>query len=318
MFRNIEYIYMVYKEKSFVKAAEKLHISQPSLSATIKKEEARIGAQIFNRNTKPVSLTQFGYDYIRAAEQFFDLQKSLKNKVMEINTLQGGTIALGGSNLGLPYLIPQMIARFKHAYPNVKLTITDTDTQTAKRLLESGELDLFFTNSPLSFAEFESVFCYKEHLVLAVPQSWPINDELAGYALSQSEIGSRIFCVGAGRSIKIDSIKETPLILLHAGNYLRYCTDMIFSERDMIPNVILEVAQSAISLNFARYGLGATILSSRLLEARGLTYSLRVYKIDSRYAERDGFICYRKGANITPAMKRLIDMFKEELDSTPA
>lgn len=55
MFRNMEYVYCVYKERSFSKAAEKLHIAQPSLSAMIRKEEEQAGAPIFERKTRPVS-----------------------------------------------------------------------------------------------------------------------------------------------------------------------------------------------------------------------------------------------------------------------
>ena len=57
MFQGMEYIYTVYKEKSFSKAAKKLFISQPSLSATVKRIEKKIGAPVFDRSTKPVSYT---------------------------------------------------------------------------------------------------------------------------------------------------------------------------------------------------------------------------------------------------------------------
>ena len=68
MFRNMEYVYSVYKERSFSKAAEKLHISQPSLSATIKKIEEQAGAPIFGRKARPVSLTPFRVAFIQEVE----------------------------------------------------------------------------------------------------------------------------------------------------------------------------------------------------------------------------------------------------------
>ena len=65
MFQGMEYIYTVYKEKSFSKAAKKLFISQPSLSATVKRIEKKIGAPIFDRSTKPLTLTECGEKYIQ-------------------------------------------------------------------------------------------------------------------------------------------------------------------------------------------------------------------------------------------------------------
>lgn len=69
MFRNANYIYTVYRERNFSRAAEKLFISQSSLSLTIKKAEERIGAPIFNRSTSPITLTEFGEKYIEAVEE---------------------------------------------------------------------------------------------------------------------------------------------------------------------------------------------------------------------------------------------------------
>ena len=65
MFHNMEYIYCIYKERSFSRAAERLHISQPSLSAMVRKIEAQVGAPIFDRKTRPVSLTPFGTEFVQ-------------------------------------------------------------------------------------------------------------------------------------------------------------------------------------------------------------------------------------------------------------
>ena len=69
MFHEMRYVYAVYQEQSFSKAAEKLYISQPSLSAMVKRAEKRIGSDIFNRSTIPVTLTQIGEAYIADVEK---------------------------------------------------------------------------------------------------------------------------------------------------------------------------------------------------------------------------------------------------------
>ena len=78
MFRNWEYIYQVYRQRSFSRAAEKLHIAQPSLSLTIKKAEEKIGAEIFDRSSTPLRLTEFGEKYIDAVETLKKIQNDLE------------------------------------------------------------------------------------------------------------------------------------------------------------------------------------------------------------------------------------------------
>ena len=88
---------------------------------------------------------------------------------------------------------------------------------------------------------------------------------------------------------------------------MRLCTDMLFEEEQIVPNIILEAEQSAISYNFAKYGLGATILSNTLVDDDHNDNCLIYYKIAGKYAQRDKFICYRKKGGSTIAMQKFIE-----------
>ena len=84
MFRSMDYVYEVYKEKSFTVAAKNLYISQPALSAAIKKVEQKIGTELFDRNSNPIALTDAGRAYIKAVEKIYCVQKDF---VYELNDL---------------------------------------------------------------------------------------------------------------------------------------------------------------------------------------------------------------------------------------
>ena len=73
MFNYANYIYEIYKEKSFSKAAKNLFISQPALSATVRKVEEELQIQLFDRSTSPLSLTLEGEAYIKAVEKIFHI-----------------------------------------------------------------------------------------------------------------------------------------------------------------------------------------------------------------------------------------------------
>ena len=76
--QNNDYIFEVYREKSFTKAANKLFISQPALSAAIKKIEKNIGHELFDRSSNPIKLTEAGEIYIKSIEEI-NLSKSHKS-----------------------------------------------------------------------------------------------------------------------------------------------------------------------------------------------------------------------------------------------
>lgn len=311
MLSNMDYIYAVYKEKSFSKAADKLFISQPSLSITVKKAEEKIGLPIFNRGTSPVSLTPFGVEYIQAVEQIREVEERLRNFVDDEKNLGSGSLSIGGSNFGISYIVPKVLAAFKKTYPNIELKIVEMNTMKTKHLLDSGELDLVVTNRPYDAEKYEQLNCYREHLILAVPDCFPVNERIRGKKLPAEKLGAGIFGIPKERAVSLKEAGDVPFILLKGDNYLRRCVDMIFKEAQTVPKLVLETEQSSVSYNFARMGIGATILSNRLAEDSGQGSGLSFYKIDSPYAVRSTYICYRRGRYFSYAMRRFTEMLVE-------
>ena len=99
MFQGMEYVYEVYKEKSFSKAAQNLFISQPSLSANVKRIEKKVGYPIFDRSTKPMGLTECGEKYIQCVEKMHAVEMEFSNFVNDWIGLKTGSLILGGSSL---------------------------------------------------------------------------------------------------------------------------------------------------------------------------------------------------------------------------
>lgn len=109
MFQGMNYVYEVYKEKSFSKAAKNLYISQPSLSANVRRVEAKIGYPIFNRNTSPLTLTECGERYIQSVEEILAIENSFASFVNDLGGLKTGHLTLGGSSLFSSCLLPRLI-----------------------------------------------------------------------------------------------------------------------------------------------------------------------------------------------------------------
>ena len=119
MFTWKKYVYEVYREKSFSKAAQNLYISQPSLSARIKKIEDRIGFPLFDRSTSPLQVTEVGEVYIEAAEEIYRIEQRVENYINNLTTLKTGHLSIGASNLFAAYILTPLITQFKQKYPEV-------------------------------------------------------------------------------------------------------------------------------------------------------------------------------------------------------
>lgn len=121
----MKYVYAVYQERSFSKAAKKLFISQPALSNMVKKAEKEIGAPLFDRSTIPLTVTKEGAYYIKSIEEILFIQRNIKSYFEDLGSLKTGTLSLGGSSFFCSFVFPDLIGRFREKYPDVKIDLLE-------------------------------------------------------------------------------------------------------------------------------------------------------------------------------------------------
>ena len=125
MFSKYKYVYAVYKEGSFTKAAESLFITQPSLSVAIRNTEQKLGGAIFERSGTGVKLTDIGKEYINATEKLLSVEKDFDRRLSDINALEFGSISVGGTNYMSSYVLPRIINRFSDLHPKIKVDLVE-------------------------------------------------------------------------------------------------------------------------------------------------------------------------------------------------
>lgn len=113
MQQEMKYIYTVYQKGSFSKAAESLYMTQPALSISIQKVETEIGMPLFNRDKKPLELTEAGKLYIEKIRQIMHLENELAQQLGDLTSLKTGNLRVGGSHYFNSYILPPVIADFK-------------------------------------------------------------------------------------------------------------------------------------------------------------------------------------------------------------
>lgn len=312
MFKNMDYIYAVYQEQSFSKAADKLFISQPSLSATVKKVEKRIGAPLFDRSTNPIQLTTCGKEYIRAVEKIRDIETDFENYLGNLNELKTGNLVIGASNSFMSFILPPVIARFRLQYPGVSISLIEADTSSLEARLFSGALDLMVDNYNLSEETYAKQIFYSESLILAVPAVFASNHRAEAWRMTPKDIMNGQHLKYEQQAVPLQIFEKDPFILLREGNDTRVRADRIFAANSLRPNVIMELDQLATAFNIARQGMGISIISDTLARTMRTGEDLAFYKLDDAYTRRDNYFYYKKNRYITRSMQEFLKLAERE------
>ena len=299
MFRWKHYVYEVYKEKSFSKAAQNLYISQPSLSARIKKIEDSIGFPLFDRSTSPLRLTEVGHSYIIAAENILDIEQNFENYINSLTTLKTGHLAVGASNLFAAYALPPLIMKFKQKYPDIDIQLTEGNTTQLESMLSSNSLDFVIDNFNYDPDLYNKELYCQENILLAVPKSFSINQQLTKYQLSLNNFDNTI-------PVPLAQFSDIPFILLTPGNDSRSRADKLCREAGFKPNIILELNQQATAHMAASTQLGATFISDTMVKQLPSFENLIYYRLDGPYSKRDVFFYYKKNKIKTRVMEEFI------------
>lgn len=306
MFKGKEYIYEVYKEKSFSKAAQNLYVSQPALSASIKKIEKRLGCCIFDRSSNPVQLTEAGTEYVKSVEKIMDIENRFENYLSNLNQLKTGRLSIGASNVFASFILPAIITKFTNQYPSIKVNLVEANSAHLEDQLFSGALDFVIDNYPLNELIYEKHLFCSECLILAVPQKFASNSLAQEYQLSIDDIRQGMHLKPTTKPVPLSLFTQDPFICLRAGNDTRMRTDKIFQEQGITPKIILELDQLATAYNVSCYGMAITIISDTLAQKANDSSNMLYYKINSTHTCRNVFFYNKQNKYITKAMEEFI------------
>ncbi len=308
MFTWKEYVYEVYREKSFSKAAQNLYISQPSLSARIKKVEESIGVPLFDRSTAPLKLTESGKVYIEAAEEIFQIERRVENYINNLNTLKAGHLSLGTSNLFAAYVLPTLITRFKRKFPDITIQVTEGNTNQLEEMLNNNSLDFVIDNYRYDSTLYNKELYCQEYILLAVPKNFSINDNLQKYQLSYHDIKSRNHLNTQHLCVPLRTLSGTPFIMLAPGNDTRIRGDRMCRQAGFHPHIILELHQQSTAYMAASTRLGATFISDILVSQLPSFENLVYYRLPDENAKRQVFFYYKNHRYKTRVMEEFINI----------
>jgi len=168
---QLEYIVAVDTYKSFVLAAEKCFVTQPTLSMQVQKLEDMLGVKIFDRTRQPIIPTEVGIEIIAQARIMLAESYKIKEIVTDRQKELSGELRIGIIPTIAPYLLPKIIARFVEKYPQVKLVVWEQNTEHLIHQLKLGMIDCGILSTPLHESNLIEIPVFYENFVAYVSKA---------------------------------------------------------------------------------------------------------------------------------------------------
>ncbi|WP_170318220.1 LysR substrate-binding domain-containing protein [Paenibacillus thalictri] len=172
--RHLQYVIEVAMTGSFTKAAESLHISQPTISKAVKEIEDELGVILFDRTGKKAELTSEGYRIVSQARDIVGSFNSLTSEVNQAAHLHKGKLRIGLPPMAGAGFFPELIGKFHEQYPGIMLELVEYGAKRLAADIESGALDFGAVLLPVNRDLYHSILIAEERLMLIVHPEHPL------------------------------------------------------------------------------------------------------------------------------------------------
>ena len=173
---DLEKVIAIAEEGSMARAAEKLYISPPALSKSLKRVEEELGEVLFVRAPSGLSLTFAGECFLKYAYQIKKMYEEMSMEFCELNQMKKGALRIGVTERMGALLLPQVLERFRKKYPNIQLDIVEKGGVDLEEMLAKGGLDMALVSLPLKYPSLPCHVFYEDPFLIAVPRTHPMNE----------------------------------------------------------------------------------------------------------------------------------------------
>lgn len=286
--RQLECFLAVCEELHFSRAAEKLNISQPSLSRHIRNLEAAVGMPLFDRIGRRTALTEAGRILQAHARRVFHELDQASAAIRDLGGLQRGRLTVGALHT-TGYLLPRAVAAFKGAYPNIELSIHGLRARDiADKLLENA-MDLGISSLPPEEDDLEAIPLFDEPLAVAVA---------ADHALTHAA------------ALPLRALADVDTILLPGTYGLRRLLDECCTEIGVTLKPMLEMSSLDALVRMVADGVGATVLPAPYIESLHDPRIAKVKLVDPTPRRRIGLL-YRAGKFMCATTRTFIELVSD-------
>ena len=277
------------RTKSISKAAEKMALSQPSVSLQIKALERELGTQLFTRRGPRIELTHDGQRLLELARPLVDSIDSLEENFASLReSVDRGTVSIAAGGSTIQYLLPPFVEKYTHDYPRVDVRLHNVTGKAGLALLREGEVD--FAVGPMLDTppdiKFHPLVTYEPMLITR--HDHPLASQ---------------------KRVKLKDVAKYPLILPPKNQSTYRVVEMVFAEHALEYDVKLEVGGYDVIKKYVDLGLGISIVMSHCLTGADHLHSV---PLGRWFPKRTYGVVLRNGVPLSPAAARFVEMIRGE------
>ena len=309
-FQHLRYFLTVAEELNITRAAERLFISQQSLSSHIGNLERELDVELFTRSPK-LALTYAGEQFVDTAVQILDQYNQYLVKVGEINRHYIGTLRVGISHTCGLALLPDVLPRFRTEFPQVEFCLFEGNSNQLEDELSHRRVDIIICFQPVMLERTETEELTEQRLMMVIPRAF--TDELFGGQAQEMRL-----CFAGGMDASV--FRNYPFTLIKRGNRTRGIVDQMFLRSRFQPKLVLETENTVTTLAMAQAGLGITICPELFLRAQPTSSpsagEVDVFPLADSATVSRLVAAYRQDRYLPQYAKRFIQITREVLSGT--
>ncbi|MEA2101105.1 MAG: selenium metabolism-associated LysR family transcriptional regulator [Thermodesulfobacteriota bacterium] len=298
--QQMESLIRLVEERSFGRAAQKMYLTQPSLTKHIKNLEKSVDAILVNRKNTGISLTPEGEIIHGYARRIFKLMDEAKEKIERVRENESGSVFISASTIPSTYILPHVLMAFNKDYADIHCYVQMNDSDATLNMILDNQAEIGFVGGHVSSNKLNIEPVWNDRLVLIIPK---------GHRWSNKEV------------VTIDEVSREPFIVREKGSatrssleeYLRKNTDKTLS----LFNVVCEMGSSEAIKEAVIAGLGISILSIHAVK-RELEHGLVCEKtVEDCTIERNFHLIYKKQLHLMKHHKLFLAFVKKSKPDFP-
>ncbi|WP_048000530.1 LysR family transcriptional regulator [Lactiplantibacillus herbarum] len=300
----LRFLDVLLKHGNFTRAAKDLYISQPYLTQTIKNAEQKLGIQIINRESVPLSLTSAGRVYYQYLTTLENQKDAFHKQINQYRTSAHQVIRIGVlSSLG-SYLLPLVLPDFLQVHPTTKIELTEDISEHNEQRLLHNELDFLLGQNPETIAPGLTIHDRgKDSYYAIIPRT---------SALYQPEQDF----INPG-TININTLLREKLVLSPRGSSIRRQVDYLLQKYNVAPKTIVESTNIVTITELATAGLGITLLPNSVV-TRPNAAQYNLYPLSESLISLNYFIALRENRTLSQSEQDFMTIFLTNLETSMA
>lgn len=288
--RQLKVFESIARHLNFTRAAEEMHLTQPTVSMQVKKLADEVGMPLFEQMGKKIFLTDAGQELYNACRDIFERIERLNMSFAEMKGMKKGCLRLTVITTA-QYFAPELLGRFCQQYPEIEVSLNVTNREEALARLMRNDDDLYILGQPPEELDVESVPFLENPLVVLAHTDHPLADK---------------------KSIPLKRIAEEPFLVREAGSGTRLAFERLMKKHALKIRVKMEIGNSEALKHAVAGGLGLAVLSQHSIKHDISSGVVTILDVQHFPIERHWYIVYPRAKQLSVVARTFLDFLHKQ------